>query len=208
MDRYFGRLGSRRFRSAALAVLTLAASCFIGGCAEIGSSMSDFGEGLADLDASIRAKNVDLVAENKVVAQAVSGDGIVVSLPSVFAKRNELEIFGTVVRKPDYNGPVTGFLDVQIRASSGELIDQSLIHWVPEIIPTDGTRSARYSAHVLGVPPAGSIVRVAYVEKISDLEQSLGPPEYGGNSSTGTRGGGGGGRSSGGSGFGSNFGRH
>jgi hypothetical protein len=192
MDRYFGRAGSRRFRQGVLAALTLAAASFVVGCSDVGSSMSDVGEGLADLHASMTAKRIDLVAENKVVAQAVSGPGIVVSLPSVFSKINDLEVFGTVTRRSDNNGPVGGFLDVEIRATTGELIDQSLIHWAPEIIPTDGTRSAQYSAHILGVPPAGSIIRVAYVEKVADLDEPLGPPEFGGTSTTGGRGGGGG----------------
>lgn len=198
MDRYFGRAGTRRFRRAGLAVLGLAASWFIAGCQDVGSTFSDVGEGLADLHASIHTQRIDLVAENKVVAQAVSGPGIVVSLPSVFAKRYDLEIFGTVTRRPDYDGPVGGFLDIQIRAKTGELLDQSLIHWVPEIIPTDGTRSAKYSAQLLGIPPEGSIVRVAFVEKVADLDEPLGPPEFGGS------GGGhsGGGHSSYGSGFG------
>ena len=164
--------------------------------------MSDFGEGLADLHASIHSRNIDLVAENKVVAQAVSGPGLVVSLPSVFSKINDLEVFGTVTRRPDNDAPPMpgSFLAVQIRAKTGELIDQSLIHWVPDIIPTDGTRSAMYSAHILGVPPEGSIVRVAYVEKVADLDEPLGPPEFGGSSATGGHGGGGG-HSSYGSGF-------
>src|ERR1700722_19671910 len=98
MDRYFGRVGSRRLRRGALAALGLATSCFVAGCSDIGSSMSDVGQGLSELDASIRAKRIDLVAENKVVAQAVSGPGILVSLPSVFSRINDLDVFGTVTR--------------------------------------------------------------------------------------------------------------
>ncbi len=123
--------------------------------------MSDVGEGLADLNASMNAQRIDLVAENKVVAQAVSGPGIVVSLPSVFSKRNDLEVFGTVTRRPNNDGPVGGFLDVEIRSSNGVLLDQSLIHWVPDLIPTDGTRSSKYSAHPRH--PAGWLCRVAWL---------------------------------------------
>jgi hypothetical protein len=169
--------------------------------------MSDVGAGIAEMDASIHAKRIDLVAENKVVAQSVSGAGITVSLPSVFSKRNDLEVFGTVTRRPDNDGPISGFLDVQLRSKAGELIDQSLIHWVPESIPTDGARSAKYSARILGVPPVGSIVRVAYVEKLADLDEPLGPPELGGSGSTAGHGSGGGGHMAGSGGFGSSFGR-
>jgi hypothetical protein len=111
-----------------------------------------------------------------------------------------------VTRRPDNDATIGGFLDLQIRSKNGDLIDQSLIHWVPESIPTDGTRSARYSARLLGVPPIGSIVRIAWVEKVGDLDEPMGPPEMGGSSSTAGHGGGGGGHSSSGSGFGSNLG--
>jgi len=77
---------------------------------------------------------------------------------------------------------------------------------VPESIPTDGTRSAKYSARILGVPPVGSIVRVAFVEKVADLDEPLGPPEFGG-SGGGAGHGSGGGHSSFGSGFGTSSGR-
>jgi len=206
MDRNFGRAGIRPSTRGAWAALGLAASCLVAGCADIGSSMSDVGAGISEFGTSVHAPRIDLVAENKVIAQSVSGPGIVVSLPSVFSRRNDLEVFGTVTRRPDNDGPIIGFLDVQIRSKTGELIDQSLIHWVPEAIPTDETRSAKYSAHILGVPPVGSIVRVAYVEKVGDLDEPIGPPENGGSGATGGRGGGGGSHSSFGGGFGGSFG--
>jgi len=208
MDRNFGQPGNRPLKRGARAALGLAAACLLAGCADVGSSMSDVGAGISEFGTSVHAPRIDLVAENKVVAQSVSGPGIVVSLPSVFSRRNDLEVFGTVTRRPDNDGPIGGFLDVQIRAKTGELIDQSLIHWVPEAIPTDDTRSAKYSAHILGVPPVGSIVRVAYVEKVADLDDPIGPPENGGVGSGAGRGGGGAHGSYGsGGGFGGGFGR-
>lgn len=147
-----------------------------GGC----EFQTDLQEGIAN----IHPKRTDLIATGQVKGQAVSGPGIVVSLPIVFRENDDLVVSGTVTRQAGDDAPVQGFLEMRVIGPDDKLLDESLLHWVPEQIPTAGPRAARYHGRVLGNPPAGSTVRVAYIEKVSDLE-SYDAPSAGGGSAGG-----------------------
>lgn len=157
-----GSLGSLALLGGGMLTIGLSAGC-------------EFQTDLKETFANVYPTRTDLVASGQVKGQAVSGPGVVVSLPTVFRENDDLLISGTVTRQTGYDAPVPGFLDVQVLGPDGKQIDESLLHWDPEQIPTAATRSARYHARILGYPPAGSTVRVAYVDKITDLESFNGP---------------------------------
>src|SRR5947209_8967750 len=66
-----------------------------GGC----EFQTDLQEGIAN----IHPTRTDLIATGRVKGQAVSGPGIVVSLPIVFRENDDLVVSGTVTRQAGYD---------------------------------------------------------------------------------------------------------
>jgi hypothetical protein len=111
----------------------------------------------------------NLVADGQVKTEVVPGPSLNVSPPSVQRLNDEIVISGTVSRRSGSNGDIPGFLALQVITPTGVLSDQLEIHWVPEVIPLNGSRTATYGARVLGLPQAGSIVRITYFESAVSL---------------------------------------
>ena len=89
-----------------------------------------------------------------------------VELPQASASWDQdvIKVTGVVRRKPAVNEPIAGHVHVDLLSAEGELLDQVLLRWTPQAIPTTGTRQSTYSANYGAKPFAGAKVRIVVVD--------------------------------------------
>src|SRR5438445_556420 len=112
MNRKSRRLGATLSPAPPGPLALLGAGLFLAGVSGL-SGGCEFQSDLKDSFSKIYPSRTDLVATGHVKGVAVSGPAVVVSLPTVFRENEDLVVSGTVTRRPDQNGSVPGFLDVQ-----------------------------------------------------------------------------------------------
>jgi hypothetical protein len=105
----------------------------------------------------------DLVKKGMVISQAGQSPVVDLAPPSVVQNGDTVDITGTVIRKPGFDGPIqNGYVLVQLLDPKGDEIDELWSTWTPADIPIDGARQSTYQIHYLWTPLAGTTVNVLY----------------------------------------------
>jgi hypothetical protein len=105
----------------------------------------------------------DLVASGSIRAEAGDSSKLDISPPKVFREGDQIEITGSVARKPGSDQSLAnGYVLIQFLTSAGDEFDEIWSTWDPAEIPTDGSRQSTYEIHYLSVPPPGTTIRVVY----------------------------------------------
>jgi hypothetical protein len=125
----------------------------------------------------------DLVSTGRVHVEHIDTDQVTLLPPSVKLNGDVTELRGVVQRKPGYDGPVDGHVQIQILDASGALVDEFPLNWEPDPIPTTGKRQAQYELSYGLTPPQGATVRVS----ISDVTGNESYAGGGGGGSGGPR---------------------
>jgi hypothetical protein len=120
--------------------------------------------GVVSAGCSTLSNRVDAVASGELQAEGALSPLVEISQPKVMRNDNTLEIEGTITRKPGVDGPIPGYLLLQVLSPDGEVLDSLALSWVPKDIPTTGERQSRYGIRWLLTPPQGSLMRVGLSE--------------------------------------------
>lgn len=94
----------------------------------------------------------------------VADYAVVVDTPVVRIDHGVTSITGTLHRQPGNTDEITGRLDIEFIASDGDVLDGLPCRFVPRKLPTDPGATASYSINYGWVPPAGTTVRVKFVD--------------------------------------------
>jgi hypothetical protein len=131
--------------------------------------------------------------------EGVSNDFVEVARPTVEIDDDVMTIRGNVHRRGGGPQAISGRVDIDILGSDGQQLAWLPAVLAPNPLPSDGTGEAGYIIHYGWIPPAGSTVRVhfvdtktAAVEDADDIEYSTGGGHGGGAVHAGGHGGGGG----------------
>lgn len=105
----------------------------------------------------------DLVANGSIHAEAGTAPQLDLSQPKVFREGDQIDITGTVARKPGFDQPLANdYILIRFLTSAGDEFDEIWSTWSPADLPTDGSGHSTYEVHYLLVPPAGTTIHVAY----------------------------------------------
>jgi len=102
--------------------------------------------------------------------------------PEIKIDDGVLNVTGYVRRRPGVRSVLTGRIDIEVVDAQGTLLD-----WIPAVlypnpIPTEGRGESGYVIHYGWVPPAGSIVKVHFVDsKTAIIEDSSDSEAIGGS---------------------------
>jgi hypothetical protein len=126
-----------------------------------------------------------------VKVEIIQDKQIHVLAPIVEFDSGVMNITGYVRRKPGVRGVITGRVDIQVVDPDGTELDWIPALVVPSSIPTEGRGEAGYVIHYGWIPPAGSIIKVSFVDsKTAALEDSADGDTVGGTYGSHTGGGG------------------
>ena len=117
----------------------------------------------------------DLVAAHVLKLDQLPSDRYELSPPQITRDQDGVVTFtGEVKRKPGDDGATDEHLHLDILDPKGEWVDQIALHWQPQAIPKDGTRSAAYEVSYFWEPPAGTTVRVSIADDSHDTSLGSG----------------------------------
>lgn len=132
--------------------------------------------GLSVLNVGCRAANsVDLVESQHVIPETVSSKLVRLVKPSVWTEDGNTVVYGIVLRQTQMNAPLSGHVDVWVLSPDGQESARLLAKPTTIRVPQKGPRQSSYTAYYTGIPPAGSIVLVAY-RNFSHSEDEPPPP--------------------------------
>ena len=134
-------------------------------------------------------------------AEGVSTDFVEVGRPRVEIDDGVLNVSGHVRRKLlAASSKIEGRVDVDIIGPDGAMLTWLPAVLAPNPLPTEGSGEAGYELHYGWLPPAGSTVRVHFVDQKTAALEDAGDTEYTSGSAHGGHAGGGGGHTGGHSG--------
>jgi uncharacterized membrane protein YgcG len=116
--------------------------------------------------------------------------------PEVKFDDGVMTVIGYVRRRPGVRTVLSGRIDIDVLDTEGNVLD-----WIPALlypnpVPTEGRGEAGYVIHYGWIPPAGSIVKVRFVDSKTAIIEDTSDSEtiggsYGSHSGGGRSGGGG-----------------
>jgi len=110
----------------------------------------------------------------------VANDLVILDLPTVEISRHGIvTISGTVHRKPGVSGELPGRVDIEFLDSEGQYLDGLPALLTPRAVPVDPNALATYTTNYGYMPPAGSTVRVHFVDRQTQIEEDLAGDNYG-----------------------------
>jgi hypothetical protein len=122
----------------------------------------------------------------------VANDTVILDLPSVKIDDGSTIITGTVHRRPRITGEIAGRVDIEFLGPDGEYLDGLPALLTPRTVPADPNTSTTYFTTYGYVPPAGSTVRVHFVDHETQIEEDAAGNNYGYGGGNAGRGGSGG----------------
>jgi hypothetical protein len=137
------------------------------------------------------ARSSDHFAANgtKGTVTVVGDPSVVLDLPAVDINHDTIFITGTVHRKAGIPGDLPGRVDIEFLTAEGQYLDGLPALLTPRAIPFDPGESARYSTSYGFVPPVGSIVRVHFVDRETQIKEDLQGTDFSYGGSNGAHGG-------------------
>jgi hypothetical protein len=114
------------------------------------------------------SSQTDLVATRQVRVERLDDDQLEVLPPQVVREEGVVHFRGEIRRKPGFDGPSDQHVHLDLLDARGEWIDQIALHWQPQMMPTTGSRSARYEVNYFWAPPPGTLVRISVADDSHD----------------------------------------
>ena len=109
------------------------------------------------------SNRVNLLKDGTVELERIPSKGYYISYVNIYQNRDALVVYGHVKRRSRV-GDSSGHVDIAIVSPNGKVLEQISTLYKPRIILTRKmhTRKSTFEVRLPTIPPAGSLVRVAY----------------------------------------------